>query len=358
MATKRVVALGGDGVGPEVVDATCYVLENAGFDLEILKPPCGEAAMERYKDAFPQETRQMCEKADAILFGATGITSIAIMAYIRWELDNYINVRPMKYYPGAKSCLRDPSGIDFVILRENSEGMYSFSEGDLSMLREKLPDFRNLLGRAIADYGEGKFAIRIVSEKGSRRLAEFACRYTRQRKKDGYPGRLTCVNKSNVLMQTDGLLESIVKEEAEKYPELSFNQYYTDDMARRLLIYPEEIFDVIVTTNMYGDILADEAAELIGGLGIAPSACLGGRVPYFESVHGSAPDFAGKNVINPTATILSAKLMLEYFDMHQEAEKLEGAVASVYARGECLTFDQGGKATTMEFADAVLREMI
>ena len=357
MAKKRVVSLGGDGVGPEVVNAACYVLENAGFDLEIAKPPCGEAAMEELNDAFPEETRQLCERADAILFGATGATSIAIMAYIRWELDNYINVRPMKYYPGARSCLRDPAGIDFVILRENSEGMYSFSEGDLSMLREKLPDFRNLLGRALADYGEGKFALRIVSEKGTRRLAEFACRYTLQRKKDGHPGRLTCVNKSNVLMQTDGLLERIVREEAAKYPELTFNRYYADDMARRLLLYPEEAFDVIVTTNMYGDILADEAAELIGGLGVAPSACLGGRVPYFESVHGSAPDFAGKNVINPTATILSAGLMLDYFGMHQDAERLEGAVRAVYAKGESLTFDQGGSATTMEFAEAVLREI-
>ena len=152
---RKVVALGGDGVGPEVINATCYILENANFDLELAKPPCGEPAMEQYDDAFPEETRQLCDGADAILFGATGTTSGAILTYLRWTLDYYVNVRPVKYYSGAKSCLKNPEDIDFAILRENSEGVYSFFGGDLSMLRERLPDFRSRLGKSLADYVEG-----------------------------------------------------------------------------------------------------------------------------------------------------------------------------------------------------------
>ena len=356
MATKKVVAVGGDGVGPEVVDATCHVLENAGFDLEIIKPPCGEAAMKESNDAFPEETRQLCDTADAILFGATGPTSVAILAYLRWFLDNYVNIRPVKYYTGAKSCLSDPSGIDFVILRENSEGMYSFAEGDLALLAQSLPDFRNMLGRSLADFGEGKFALRIVSERGARRFAKYACEYTVRRSENRYPGKLTCVTKSNVLRQSDGLFQSIMEEEVKKSPKLGYEHYYVDDMARRLLRFPKE-FDVVATENMFGDILADEASELVGGLGVAGSACVEGKVAYFESVHGSAPDIAGRNIANPTATILSAKLMLDYLGMHQEADALERAVAAVYKDGKNLTYDQGGKATTMECAQAVLTEI-
>lgn len=357
MARKKVVALGGDGVGPEVVDATCFILENANFGLEILKPPCGEAAMEQYHNAFPEETKQLCDTADAVLFGATGTTSGAILAYLRWILDNYIGIRPVKYYPGAGSCLKDPSGINFVILRENSEGMYSFIEGELSTLSEKLPDLRSTRsGRAISDFGEGKFALRIASQHGTQRIAKYACEYTMQRKRNHYPGKLTCVTKSNVLPVTDGFFQRIVEEEIKKYPELSHEHYYADDMARRLLRYSKD-FDVIVTENLFGDILADEASELVGGLGLAASAGLGGKVAYFEPVHGSAPRYAGKNVANPTATILSAKLMLDYFEMHEEADTLERAVAAVYKNGKSLTYDQGGNATTTEFAQAVLREI-
>ena len=356
MSKKKIVALGGDGVGPEVVDATCYVLENAGFDLELIKPPCGEQALKQYSTAFPEETRQLCDTADAILFGAAGTVSGAILAYLRWVLDNFVNVRPIKYYKGSVSCIKEPEGIDFVILRENSEGMYSFFGGELSMLSEKLPDFRNRMGKSLADYGEGKFALRIVSEYGTQRLAKFACDFALKRKQDGYLGRLSCPTKSNVIPTTDGLFAKIIEDEVKKHPELTFNHYYADDMARRLLRFPEEM-DVIVAENMFGDILADEAAEMAGGLGVAGSACLGGKVAYFESVHGSAPDIAGKNIVNPTATILSAKLMLDYLGMHPEAIAVEKAVAAVYQDGSILTLDQGGSATTTECARAILKEI-
>ena len=322
MSKKTIVALGGDGVGPEVVDAACYILEGAGFALEVLKPMAGEMAQEKYGNAFPEETRTLCDNAKAILFGATGTTSTAILAYLRWVLDNFVNIRPVKYFAGVQSCLKNPQDIDFVILRENSEGLYSFAEGDLELLSAKLPEYRNLFGKSFSDFGKGKFAVRIISEKGVQRLAKFACEYALSRKRKGHTGKLTCVSKSNVLWQTDHLFEQIVQDEAAKYAGLNYEQFYVDDTARRLLKYPRS-FDVLVTSNMFGDVLADEASELVGGLGMAGSACLGGKVAYFEPVHGSAPKYAKKNVINPTATILSAGLMLEYLGMNAEANALE-----------------------------------
>jgi isocitrate/isopropylmalate dehydrogenase len=357
MAKKRILAIGGDGVGPEVVDATCYVLEKAKFDLEIRKPP-EPPPDEPYNE---EALRKMCNEADAVLFGAAGPAPGrpnrgGIMIYLRWILDNYVNIRPIKYYRGAGTCLKDASGIDLVILRENSEGMYSFFEEDLSVLKEALPNLRNRFNKSIMDYGDGKFALRIITERGAARLAKFACEYTVQRKRDGYPGKLTCVSKSNVLAKTDGIFDSAMEGEVKKYPDLSYERFYVDDTARRLLRYPKD-FDVVVTSNLFGDILSDEASELIGGLGLAPSANVGGKVPYFESVHGSAPKYAGKNVINPTATLLSAKLMLQHLKMHREAKLLEDAIAAVFRDGKSLTQDQGGKATTSAFAEAVLKKI-
>lgn len=213
-----------------------------------------------------------------------------------------------------------------------------------------------MLGRSFKDYGKGKFAIRIITEEGTTRFMKFACEYTRKRKQSGYPGKFTCVTKSNVLQQSCGLFQGIAEAEVQRYPELAYEHFYIDDMCRRVLRYPKDM-DVIVTSNMFGDILSDECAELVGGLGIAASACVGGKTPYFEPVHGSAPKYAGKNVINPAAMILSAKMMLDHFGMEQEANNLEQAVAEVYREGKHLTQDLGGKTTTQEFGDAVLRKL-
>jgi isocitrate/isopropylmalate dehydrogenase len=251
---------------------------------------------------------------------------------------------------------KEPQGIDMVIFRELSEDLYPGQEGDLSLLAERLPDYRGSMGAAFADYGKGKFAVRIISERGVKRLAEFSFDYTVQRKNLGFPGKLTCITKSNILKQSCGLFQKIVEDESRKYPGVAYEHYYVDDMARRLIRYPKD-FDVVVTSNMFGDILSDEASELAGGLGMAGSAAYGGKVPLFEPTHGSAPKYAGKNVINPTATILSAKMMLEYFKMDAEARALEKAVAAVYKEGKSLTYDQGGKATTTECTEAILRKI-
>lgn len=356
--SKKIVILGGDGVGPEVSDVAYSVLENMQLGFEILTPPCGEVAVEKYGSAFPDETKELCREADAVLFGAAARASMPILVFLRWEMDNYINIRPVKYYPGTPTPLKDAEGIDFVILRENSEGLYPWGrEGDIAQLAEKWPEWRDgCLGKGFKDYGTGKFAIRIITEIGTDRMMKFACEYTKKRKDSGYAGKLTCVTKSNVLQESCGLFQRIAEAEIKRHPELSYEHFYIDDMCRRILRYPKDM-DVVVTSNMFGDILSDEAAELVGGLGIAGSASLGGETPYFEPVHGSAPDIAGGGVVNPTAMILSAKMMLDHFGMEDEAEALERAVAKVYKEGKVLTQDQGGRATTKEFGDAVMSKL-
>ncbi len=356
MAKKKIVALGGDGVGPEVMDVTCRILEQAGFGLEIVMPFCGAEAFKAQGNAFPDEAKKLCDESDAILFGAAEGPSVAILVYLRWFLDNYVNLRPVKYYPGALSPLKDPNGIDLMLIRENSEGLYPGREGDLSWLAPRIPDYKDPFGRTLDFYGEGKFAIRLITERGSRRIAKYAVELAQERRSQGFPGKVTCLTKANVMRQTCGLLRKVVEEEVGKAPGIAFEHFHADDAARRLIRFPRD-FDVIVTSNMFGDILADEAGEAIGGLGISPSACLGGRKPYFEPVHGSAPDIAGKGIVNPTAMILSAKMMLDYLGMRAEGKALEDAVARVYREGKILTADQGGKASTKEFAEAVLKEM-
>ena len=354
---KKVIILDGDGVGPEVINGAYRVLENMGIDLDIERPLCGESAVARGMPAFSPDVRELCLKADAVLFGASGGPSRDILSFLRWEMDNYINIRPIKYFKGARSPLKEPDGVDFVLLRENSEGLYPGREGDISLLIEGLSNYRDSrLGKSFSDFGDGKFAVLLATTKGTERFARFAVDFTLKRKAMGYPGRLTCVTKSNVLRETGGLFQQIMEKESERHPEIEFQHFHIDDMARRLLRYPREI-DVLATSNLFGDILGDEAAELVGGLGLAPSACIGGQVPYFEPVHGSAPKYAGRGLINPTAAISSAALMLEHLEFIDEAAALTDAIERVYRHGSHLTQDQGGSASTSEFIDAVLRAL-
>jgi len=356
--SRTIVVLDGDGVGPEVSRAACHVLRTMSPKFEILTPPVGEMAAKNLGSVLPEETKKLAAKADAVLFGAAGDTSGPVIAYLRWGLDNYVNIRPMKYYAGAYTPLKDAEGIDFVILRENSEGFYPWGrEGDISQLAEKWPEWRDrCLGKSFSDYGMGKFTIGIFTEAATKRMAKFACEFTEKRQQMGHPGTLTCVTKTNVLPETTGLFRKAMEEEIKEHPKLSYEHFFIDDMCRRVLRYPKDI-DVLATTNMFGDIISDEAAEIVGGLGVAPSACVGGRTPYFEPVHGSAPKYAGKNVINPTAMILSVKMMFDYFTMAEEAQALDRAVAEVYREGKYLTRDQGGGATTTEMTEAFIKKL-
>jgi 3-isopropylmalate dehydrogenase len=353
MSQKTVVALGGEGIGIEVVDATCELLDAAGFPLRILTPPHGAAAEKTHGSPVPDETKRLCGQADGILFGAAGPSTSAVVSWLRWQQDAYAGVRPIKYYEGARSPLADPHGIDFIVLRENTEGLYPGREGDLAELGRAMPELRDRVGKHVGDYGEGRFAVKVVSRAGTERIARFACRLALERKARGHAGKITCVTKSNVLRQSDGFFQAVVEDVVKQHPGLGFEHFHVDDASRRLVRFPQSM-DVVLCMNLYGDILSDLAAELAGGLGIAPSGCFGDRWAYFESVHGSAPDIAGQGIANPTATILSASMMLEHMGLAGEARRLEAAVARVYREGKRLTRDQGGGATTREFGKAVL----
>jgi isocitrate/isopropylmalate dehydrogenase len=252
-----------------------------------------------------------------------------------------------------RSPLADPDGIDYVIVRENSEGLYPGREGDLGELARLMPELRDKTGRSVKDYGEGRFAVKVVTPGGAERIARFACRLARERKARGQPGKVTCVTKANVLPRTDGLFRETAERVVREAGDLEFEHFHVDDAARRLVRFPRAM-DVVLCMNLYADVLSDLAAETAGGLGLAPSGCFGDRWAYFESVHGSAPDIAGRGIANPTATIRSAALMLAHVGLDAEAARLESAVARVYRDGKSLTPDQGGSARTRDLARAVL----
>ena len=346
---KTIVALPGQGIGIEVVDATCEILTAAGMPLKILTPPQGEGS-----NTVPEETRRACREADAVLFGAAGPATSAVVGWLRWEMEAWGGLRPAKFYGGMRSPLAEPEGIDFVVIRENSEGMYPGREGDLADLKRLMPDLRDRFGRNLDRYGEGRFAVKVATRAGAERIARFACEIARKRKARGHAGKVSCVTKSNVLPQSDGLFQRTVQEVVGRYPDLTFEHFHVDDAARRLIRFPKAM-DVVVAMNQYADILSDIAGEVAGGLGVAPSGNFGDNGwAYFESVHGSAPDIAGQGIANPTATILSAALLLDHVGLGAEATRLEAALARVYRDGKALTPDQGGSATTKQTAAAVL----
>jgi 3-isopropylmalate dehydrogenase len=350
---KTVVALPGEGIGPEVVDATCELLLGTGLPLKILTPPQGAAAVKSHGETLPEETKRAAIAADGVLFGAAGPTTSPVVTWLRWEMSAWAGLRPIKFYPGMHSPLADPVGIDYVIIRENSEGLYPGREGDLADLARLMPDLSDKTGKSIKDFGEGRFAVKVVTPGGAERIARFACRLARARKAQGKPGKVTCVTKSNVLPRSDGLFQETAERVVREAGDLQFEHFHVDDAARRLVRFPKSM-DVVLCMNLYADILSDLGAETAGGLGLAPSGCFGDRWAYFESVHGSAPDIAGRGIANPTATIRSAAMMLHHMDLGAEAERLDAAVARIYRDGKTLTPDQGGTASTRDMARAVL----
>lgn len=347
---KTVVALPGEGIGIEVVEATCDLIAAAGMPVKILTPPQTEAP----GGPVPEATKRAARAADAVLFGAAGPTTSAVVGWLRWEMDAWAGVRPAKFYTGMRSPLADPEGIDFVVIRENSEGLYPGREGDIADLRYALPGLRDRFGRGLERYGDGAFAVKVATRAGAERVARFACELAVKRQARGHPGTVACATKSNVLPRSDGLFHRVVEEVVARYPGLRFEHFHVDDAARRLVRFPKAM-DVVVCMNQYGDILSDIAGEVAGGLGVAPSGNHGDDGwAYFESVHGSAPDIAGKGIANPTATILSAVLLLDHVGLASESARLEAALAHVYREGKALTPDQGGTATTKQMAAAVL----
>ena len=323
----RVLVIPGDGVGPEVVEAALRVLRAAstgcGVELETRSAPAGDAAAKRLGSPLPPETRRLAEHwADAVLKGPVGETAAEVVIPLRRIVGAYANIRPARSLPGVEPV----KPIDLVIVRENLEGLYSGIEWEVP-------------GAA--------FAVKVATEAETRRVARVAAEYASRRRR-----RVTIVDKSNVLRRVDGLFRRAAMDEIERlYPGVEVDAMYVDAAAMEMVRNPAR-FDVVLTMNQYGDILSDLAAQVAGGLGLAPSANIGDEKALFEPVHGAAWDIAGKGIANPTAMILSAALMLDWLGYPEAAAAVERAVEETLARGE-KTPDLGGDLTTMEYAERV-----
>jgi len=243
-----------------------------------------------------------------------------------------------------------PERIDYVIVRDNLEGLYPPREGDISELHT-LASSSTWWQTPPVDT-VGAYAVRISTDEQMQRVALAACELALQRQTMGYPGRVTLGAKYSILPRTDGRLRSLVRDTVREYPTLSYQEYLIDDLGRRLIAAPETL-DVVVLSNEHGDILADVASGSIGGLGLSPSACYGENYAYFEPVHGSAPDLVGKGIINPTAMLLSGAMLLDYLGYDEQARNLRDAIVQVYQEGTVLPVDQGGLASTEEFVGVV-----
>ena len=334
----------GDDAAPEAMEVTVPLLATLApkLDLDILPP--GEELASLEPEAREQAVRARIDAADSVLFGSTNGTTPGVI-YMRWGLETFANVRPIRWRKGYRSPLAQPDRIDYVIVRENLEDMYIGVMGDAkALLAAGLASPRARLPK---DFDEGRFAAKIITREGTERVAKFACELALSRRK-----KLTVSAKTNMLPATDRFFCQIARDVAEGYPGLTYEEYIVDDMASRLVQNPHEL-DVLLLPNLYGDILSDQGAATIGGLGLAPSGCYGHDFAYFESAHGTAPDIAGQRRINPTATLLSAAMMLSHVGLEDAGRRLEDAIGAVYREGRWLTRDQGGSASTDDFAAAV-----
>ena len=328
----KIARIDGDGIGKEVTEAGVAVLESLDLNFDFIEAEAGRECFDKNGTTIPEETIKIARNAKATLFGA--ITSTpgqkSPIITLRQELDTYANLRPIKSFKGI-NCLFDD--LDFLIVRENTEGLYSGNE-------------------TIDDKEEKAVAQRVITRKASERISRLAFEQAIHLKKES----VTCVHKANVLKKTDGVFKESFLKVAKDYPNIKTNDYYVDATAMYLLTKPQE-FDVIVTTNLFGDILSDASAGLVGGLGLAPSGNIGDKHGLFEPVHGSAPDIAGENISNPIAMILSISMMLEYLDEDYWAEKVRAACENVLEKGKVKTPDLGGTDKTMDVANEVIREI-
>ena len=333
----RVALIKGDGIGPEQATATTAVLGEAtkkfGVTLDFVPAEAGDGALKKYGSALPDASLKTITGCDSCLKGPVGATAADVIVRMRQELDLFANIRPAKSMPNVPSL--DPK-TDLVIVRENTEDLYvGLESGD----EQKVT------------------ATRVITRKASERIAKYAFELARQRRDN-----VVAVHKVNVMKKTDGLFLSACRAIAASYCDVQFSDMLVDAAAMNLIRNPQA-FDVIVTTNMFGDILSDEAAQVVGGLGLAASANIGDRFAIFEPVHGCAPDIAGKNIANPTSMVLSGAMMLDWLSHKNKdpnpakaAKVIRSAVESCLSAGE-YTPDLGGKLTTLEMAEAIKKRL-
>ncbi len=322
----KIAIIPGDGIGKEVIDAAISILNELNIDFDYEYGEAGDDCLEKTGTALPQETIDIVKNCDACLFGAAGETAADVIVKLRQELKMFANLRPVKSYPNTNSLTEN---IDFMIVRENTEGLYIANQEEIT--------------------SNGAIAKRIITREAEERIIDYAFKYAIENNKS----KVTCVHKANVLKKSDGLFKEIFYEIGEKYPDIEKEDFYVDATAMYLITQPQN-FEIIVTTNLFGDILSDEGAGLVGGLGLIPSANIGKDGALFEPVHGSAPDIAGKGIANPIAMILSAVMMLRYLTENDSADRIENAILKLLNQGTVLTEDLGGKSTTLEVTNEII----
>ena len=330
--TQKITVIRGDGIGPEIMDATLYVLDRLGAGLEYEYAEAGLAAMEQCGELLPQATLDSIARNKVALKSPLttpvggGFSSLNVA--LRRHFDLYANVRPAHSFPNTKS--RYSSGVDLITVRENTEGAYI---GE---------------GQTLSEDGETAMLMQKITRKGSERIVRYAFELARRtgRKK------VTVVHKANILKTTSGLFLNVAREVAAQYPDIECNDMIVDNTCMQLVMRPDQ-FDIIVTTNLFGDIISDLCAGLVGGLGLAPGANIGEDAAIFEAVHGTAPDIAGKGIANPCALLLGAAQMLDHIGQPQNAERLRKAIVATLEAKDSLTGDLGGSGTTRSFAEAI-----
>ncbi len=329
--TQKITVIRGDGIGPEIMDATLFVLDQLKTGLEYEDADAGLVALEKHGDLMPAVTLESIARNKVALKSPLttpvggGFTSINVS--LRRHFDLYANVRPAHTFPNTKSTL---SKRDLITVRENTEGAY---------LAE---------GQEVSADGETAFSGTRITRKGSERIVRYAFELARSvgRKK------VTAVHKANIIKSTSGLFLNVAREVAAQYPDIEFQEMIVDNCCMQLVMRPEQ-FDVIVTTNLFGDIISDLCAGLVGGLGLAPGANIGKDAAIFEAVHGTAPDIAGQGKANPCALLLAAAQMLDHVGQPENAERLRKAIVATMEAKDSLTGDLGGTGTTMSFAKAI-----
>ncbi|HZD72156.1 MAG TPA: isocitrate/isopropylmalate dehydrogenase family protein [Actinomycetes bacterium] len=355
----RVTFIPGDGVGPELSEATRRVLEATGVQFDWDVQEAGADVIERFGTPLPEPVLESIRANGVAIKGplttpiGTGFRSVNVA--LRKELDLYACLRPCKWYAGVRSRYQN---IDLVIVRENHEDLYAGIEFEQGTAEAKqVIEFLNgVQGKRIRE--DSGISIKPISITGTRRIARYAFEYARSygRKK------VTAVTKANIMKHTDGLFYAVSRDVARDYPDIDYDEYLVDNMCMQLVQKPEN-FDVLLLPNLYGDILSDLAAGLVGGLGVAPGANIGDQAAVFEATHGSAPKYKGQNKVNPIAMMLSGVLMLRHLDEAEAADRLEHAIAAVIAEGKSVTYDMKPHRDdptavgTSQVADAVIAEI-
>ena len=323
----------GDGIGPEVTAATVRIIEASGLDVQWETHYAGAQALEKFGDTLPKELLDSIKRNRVALKGpittpiGKGFTSVNVG--LRKTLDLYANLRPVRTLPNIKTRY---DHIDLIVVRENTEDLYSGIE--------------HVVVPGVVE------SIKIITEKASTRIARFAFDYARQENRK----KVSAIHKANIMKLSDGLFLDCFRNVAKEYPEIEANDVIVDNCCMQLVMRPEQ-FDILLLENLYGDIVSDLCAGLVGGLGLVPGANIGEQGAVFEAVHGSAPDIAGQGVANPTALLQSSILMLRYLNEREAAERIENSLMKVFEEGKVRTRDIGGDAKTTEFADAVIAGM-